>query len=71
MLADIEKGIYIDGHMGKNLHPYAKPLLAGNEEEEDNIFIKYVSAMDGNPEQKLDLKEFFKNNNGIFINKLM
>ena len=67
----IEKGIYIDDCMGKISHPYAKPLLAGNEEEEDNVFIEYVSAMDGNLEQKLDPKEFFENNNGIFINKLM
>ena len=27
--------------------------------------------MDGDPEQKLDLKNFFEKNNGIFINKLM
>ena len=70
-LADIEKGIYIDDGMGKILCPYAKPLLAGNEEEEDNIFIEYVSAMDEDPQQKLDPKKFFKNDNGIFINKLM
>ena len=70
-LADIEKGIYIDDCMGKILRPYAQPLLAGNEEEKDNVFIEYVSAMDGDSEQKLDLKEFFKNNNGIFINKLI
>ena len=71
MLADIEKGIYIDDCMGKISHPYAKPLLVGKKEEENNIFIEFESAMDGDPEQKLDPKEFFKNNNGIFINKLM
>ena len=70
-LADIEKGIYIDDGKGKILCPCAKPLLAGNKEEEDNVFIEYVSAMDGDPQQKLDMQKCFENNNGIFINKLM
>ena len=59
-LADIEKGIYIDDGMGKISRPYAKPLLAGNEEEEDIIFIKYASAMDGDPEQKVRSEEIFQ-----------
>ena len=63
-LADIEKGIYIDDCMGKISHPYAKPLLAGNEEGDDNVFIEYVNAIDGDPEQKLDPKEFFENTMG-------
>ena len=70
-LADIKKGIYIYDGMGKISLPCAKPLLAGNVEEEDSVFIEYVSAIDGDPQQKLDPKNFFENDNGIFINKLM
>ena len=53
-LADIENGIIIDDFMGKIRRPFAKPLLAGNEKEEDNVFIEYVSALANSPTHNLN-----------------
>ena len=54
MLSDIKNGILIDDCMGKIKFPFAKPLLAGNEEEEDNVFIEYVGALDNSPTHSLN-----------------
>ena len=53
-LTDIEKGIIIDDQMGKIKWPFAKSLLVGNEEEEDNVFIEYISALANSPRHNLN-----------------
>ena len=69
-LADIKNGIIIDDCMGKIRCPFAKPLLMGNEEEEDNIFIEYVSALANSPTHNLEQRSFVKDEHGLFVNKL-
>ena len=67
-LADIENRILIDDCMGKIKGPFAKPLLAGNEEE-DNVFIEYVSALDNSPTHSLNQSSFLEDEHGPFVDK--
>ena len=53
----------------KLCRPYSNPLLAGNEEEEDNIFIEYVSRVEDTSE--FDVDAFHMNKVGLFTENLM
>ena len=68
MLADIENGIIIDYCMGKIRCPFAKPLLVGNEED-DKIFIEYISALANSPTHNLNQRSFVEDEHGLFVNK--
>ena len=70
MLADIKNKILIDDCIGKIKCPFAKPLLAGNKQEEDNVFIEYVSALDNSPTHSLNQRSFLEDEHGLCVDKL-
>ena len=69
-MTDIENGILINDCLWKIKRPFAKPLLVGNEEEEDNVFIEYVSALDNTPTHSLNRTSFLEGEHGLFVDKL-
>lgn len=69
-LADLERGIVPNHeHTASVTRPYAIPLLAGNEEEEDNVFIEYVSNRVSSY-KRYQKKYFEEQNNGVFLEHL-
>ena len=57
---------------GKLEHPFAISLTAGNEEENDNIFVKYASHNVDKvyTENNLKREDFTNNRNGKFVASL-
>ena len=68
MLADIERNLYLDTDYTYSLtRSHAWALQGRNEEEDENIFIQYVSVPD---EGALDPKKFHTKKDGEFICEL-
>ena len=72
-LVDAEKGEELQFvNSGKLEHPFAISLTAGNEEEKDNIFVKYASHNVDKvyTENNLRREDFTDNRNGKFLASL-
>ena len=72
-LVDAEKGEELDFVNGGKLEcPFAVSLTAGNEEEKDNIFVKYASHNVDKvyTENNLTREDFTDNSNGKFLASL-
>lgn len=66
-LADLDRSIRCDDiHSASDERPFAIPLLAGNQEEVDNVFVEYISAKS----TEMDHREFCEKNIGRFVNEL-
>ena len=65
-MADLERSIVPEHvHTASVVRPYAEKLLAGNEEEYDNVFFEYTSnIVDGIPFEK---EQFEKERHGLMI----
>lgn len=69
MLADLE--VAVDVKCATLTRPFASPLKGGNEEDDDNTYIEYVSHIVDQGHNILSRSDFKANDVGLFISTLL